>query len=162
MIISAKLFIIFYLVFCLLPNWFLFVCKRPPKSFIIEYILSYSLLVIFLTLFKVNISGDFISVDFSWVGEGISFGLDSSLKNMFLNAALCVPLGVILPFLNQRPFEAFCFGALLGAGIEFLQAALPFARVVDLFDILFCALFTWLFSLVEIANLHLNFNLAVF
>ena len=172
--ISTPIFACFYLFFCLLPlSIRLRSQKMLSRSFIVVYTIIYLFIVLILTQLPVSVSKECIRISFKATSQKI-FGISFGLNNIFLNAALVLPMGnlcllhksqslylnthafVLLPpdwgngltsqrvGKNKNHTDVFYLGLLLGIVLEFLQLLLPFGRCVDPVDVLLCGLFAWL------------------
>lgn len=127
---KIELFALFYLGFILAPIYALTFLSPRKRLFNIIYILFYLAICLFLTILPIKIERGLIFISFE---KGRKFSLDLSLRNIFLNLALCFPLGYILK--NKRPIEVFRIGLFMGLIIEILQLILPLSRVFDPIDI---------------------------
>lgn len=127
---KIELFALFYLVFILVPIFALTFLSPRKRLFNILYILFYLALCLFLTILPIKIERGLIFISCEM---GRKFSLDLSIRNIFLNLALCFPLGYILK--NKRPIDIFRIGLFMGLIIEILQLILPLSRVFDPIDI---------------------------
>ena len=145
-IVVFILLIIFYLI---VPIAIMF-AVRDDKKF--KTILTISLLLFFVALLvgvlgKLDITSQFISINFdfsgSWLNKSISTKLKTTNLDKIINMLMLMPLGSAVCMISKRKNIKFGFilslviGLFCGLIIEMLQFVLPVFRSVQLLDVIY-------------------------